>query len=400
MATETKKVVIIVPTYNEKGNIEQLVSLLNHHIFPQIPKQWLMEVLVVDDSSPDGTADLVKQLKKTHDNLHLKVNPVKAGLGNAYLKGMNYAINTLKAEVVFEFDADLQHDPNKIPVMLKKIDEGYDLVLGSRYIPGGGIPKNWGFNRKFLSIFGNIIIRTVITHFAIHDWTTGYRAIKANVVKDVLPELDYERFMGYTFQIGFLHKAVRKGYAITEVPFVFKDRKIGKSKLGSEYIKNTLLYILKVRIKEIIGSRIFKFMVVGVIGAIVQLTSLQLLRTSLTYQWSYFVSVELAVLSNFIWSNIWTFHDRTLPAQEIPVKFLQFNLASAGSIAIQQVLAFLGERYLGIFYLFTLPLLPIRVDTGLLIAVIGILIGMFWNFFAYSKIIWRAKASPSLARGA
>src|SRR5690606_21568905 len=100
-----------------------------------------------------------------------------AGLGGAYLKGMTEAFENLGADVIFEFDADLSHDPRKIPQFLAKIDQGYDFVLGSRYIPGGGIPADWGLHRKFLSVVGNLIIMVVLTDFSIRDWTTGYRAI-------------------------------------------------------------------------------------------------------------------------------------------------------------------------------------------------------------------------------
>lgn len=195
--------------------------------------------------------------------------------------------------------------------------------------------------------------------------------------------------MGYTFQIGFLHKALRKGFRIDEVPFMFRDRKAGQSKLGREYIKNTLIYILKVRAKEIYLNRIFRFATVGLVGGFIQLTSLQLLRQYVPYQLATFFSIELAILSNFILSNLWTFKDRKLSSSQWPLKFIQFNLTSAGSLLIQQVVAFIGETYIGLKYLFTTPFLGIEVDTGLVFAIVGILLGMCWNFFAYSRIIWK-----------
>jgi dolichol-phosphate mannosyltransferase len=297
----------------------------------------------------------------------------------------------MKADVVFEFDADLSHDPQKLHEFLAKIDEGYDLVLGSRYISGGSIPNDWGWNRKFLSVVGNLVIMLVLTDFRIRDWTTGYRAIRKKVYDSIQEEMHSDRFSGYTFQIGFLHKTVRKGFKVAEVPINFVDRVNGHSKLGSEYIKNTLLYIMKVRIKEILEHRLFKFIVVGSFGAVVQLGSLSIFRKFFPYQLSYFFSVEMAVISNFIWSNLWTFSDRKLSPAQLPGKFIQFNLASAGSIVIQQVLAFAGETYIGFISLFTLPIINFEVDTGLMYAVLGILLGMFWNFFAYSKIIWKRK---------
>lgn len=388
---KTNKVVIVVPTYNENDNIHDLVHTLFNEIFPNIPDHFDMHLLVVDDSSPDGTGTTVKKLQKEFSKLHLLTNPNKSGLGGAYTKGMLHALEKLDADIVFEFDADFSHDPNKIQPMLEMIEDGKDVVLGSRYMAGGSIPDNWGLHRKFLSVVGNLFIRFIMTDFSVHDWTTGYRAIKRSVVEVVLKELNEEKFMGYTFQIGFLHKAIRSGFNIGEVPFHFIDREKGKSKLGSEYIKNTLRYILKVRAKEILSSRITKFVVVGGIGAVVQLGSLTIIRRFLPYQWSYFVSVEAAVISNFILSNLWTFADRKLTLAQVPFKFIQFNLASSGSIIIQQILAFIGETYIGFINLFTLPIIHVPVDTGLVFAVTGILLGMFWNFFAYSKIIWHKK---------
>lgn len=386
-----KKATIIIPTYNEKDNIGITLTAV-FKVFETI-KNWEMEVLVVDDTSPDGTYKLVQKLQKNQKKLKLLINKEKSGLGGAYLKGMDYAFNTLKSDVVFEFDADLSHNPKKIPQFLKKINEGYDLVIGSRYIPGGSIPKDWGLHRKFLSIFGNIIIMTILTNFTIRDWTSGFRAITKEVYNKVSTELDNRRFAGYTFQIGFLHKTIRNGFKVTEVPFHFKDREIGSSKIGPEYIKNTMLYILKVRLQEIMAMRLFKFVVVGSIGALTQLISLQIWRTFFTYQLAFFLAIELAVLANFILSNLWTFSDRKLKITQLPLKFIQFNLASGGSILIQQIIAFLGEKFIGFQTIFTLPVINFVFETGTLFAIVGIFVGMFWNFFAYSKIVWKSKKS-------
>ena len=388
-----QKAIVIIPTYNEKGNIVATVESLNE-VFKKI-KTWEMKVLVVDDSSPDGTALLVKDLQKKYKFLELLVNKKKSGLGGAYLSGMKYAFGDLKADLVFEFDADLSHDPKKIPAFLNKIDQGYDLVLGSRYIKGGSIPENWGLHRKFLSVVGNRFINFLMLDFLIRDWTTGFRAIKKEVYSSVETELHSERFSGYTFQIGFLHKALRKGFKITEVPFQFKDRVVGNSKIGPEYIKNTLLYLMKVRIKEILAMRVVKFAIVGALGATVQLVALQLWRLIFASEKSFvfanFFSIETAVISNFIWSNLWTFKDRRLKASQIPMNFVTFNLASAGSILIQSVIAYFTANVIGLFPVFSVPIINYVVDTGTISAVIGILIGMFWNFFAYNTFIWKKK---------
>ncbi|MCA9372940.1 glycosyltransferase family 2 protein [Candidatus Woesebacteria bacterium] len=391
-----KTAVVIIPTYNERDNIAETIGA----VFAATKKvaNWSVHILVVDDTSPDKTAEVVQKLQKTEKKLHLLVNPNKVGLGGAYLKGMAMAFSKLKADVVFEFDADLSHPPEKLPAFLALIDEGRDMVLGTRYSDGGGIPADWGLHRKFMSIVGNLIIMMVFTNASIRDWTSGYRAITKKVYDAVHPLLHSERFSGYTFQIGFLYNAVRKGFSIDFVPYQFRDRVKGKSKIGPEYMKNTLIYILKVRLQEIISNRIFKFVVVGGIGALIQFVTLAIFRQLMAYTLAYFLSAEVAVGSNFVLSNMWTFNDRSLTLPEIPKKFLTFNLASFGSVGIQTVLATVGKIVIGdTVPLFAIPFSALVLgkafifDTGFLFLVIGILVGMVWNFTAYTKIVWKQK---------
>ena len=386
-----KKIVIVSPTYNEKDNIKPLVSVLCKE-FKKL-KQYDCHILFVDDSSPDGTSKTISQVMKINRQVHLLSNKNKGGLGHAYKKGMRYAVDKMKADIIFAFDADLSHDPSKIPQFLNKLETGSDIVMGSRYMKGGGIPTDWPPHRKFLSLAGNLFIRIVMANFKIHDWTTGYRAVKKEVVNKIVPLLNHSAFNGYTWQIGFLVKSIQEGYRVGEVPFKFIDRTSGHSKLGPEYIFNTLRYIMKVRIDEILKSRIFKFVMVGGVGALVQFIALSFYRKALPFQLAFFLAIETSILSNFILSNIWTFADRKLKAAEIPGKFVAFNLSSGGSILIQQTIAFLGEKFIGLHSLFTIhySLFTFTIDTGIMFAVTGILIGMFWNFFAYNKLIWRKK---------
>jgi dolichol-phosphate mannosyltransferase len=386
-----KRATVIIPTYNERDNIQKTLKALET-VFAQI-KDWDMHILVVDDTSPDKTYEVVEKLQTDNDHLHLLLNKSKAGLGTAYLKGMDYAFDQLKSDVIFEFDADLSHDPTKIPLMLEKIDQGYELVIGSRYIPGGSIPDNWGLHRKFLSVVGNLVIKIILTNFSVADWTTGFRAITKKVYQQISPEMRGQRFSGYTFQVGFLHKAVRKNVKIIEIPFHFKDRVAGQSKIGPEFIINNLIYLLKVRMQEILQSRIFRFLVVGTIGAGTQLISLEILRRLLPLPFVIvnLIAIELAILANFILNNAWTFSDRKLKPVEIPAKFIQFNFTSAGSIIIQTIVAFLGERFIGLVDLFTIPVINYPLDTGPVFAAAGILLGMFWNYFAYNFFIWKKK---------
>lgn len=400
------RAVILVPTYNEAGNVPKLVPRIGAVI--EKIKNWHIQVLVIDDSSPDGTADVVRQLQKKHDFLELLINKKKSGLGGAYLKGMAQAFGSMKADVVFEMDADLSHDPKKIPEFLAALDAGADMVLGSRYIPGGSIPSNWGPHRKLLSIFGNLFISLVLLSRAVRDWTGGYRAIRKSVYEAVREEMEHStRFTGYTFQIGFLHKALRKGFKITEVPFHFIDRTVGESKLGTEYIVNTLQYILKVRIVEIMKSRIFKFGVVGGLGFVVNLVFFNIFKllnlwTALSsligvplenpllsdQGFAVVLGAEVAILSNYLLNNIWTFGDRRIHGiGKHLAKFAQFNLGSVGSVVIQYIVMQICVAVFGVFTLLNLAGVEILSDNIYLI--LGVLLGMIWNFSIYSLVIWK-----------
>jgi dolichol-phosphate mannosyltransferase len=394
-----KQAIVIIPSYNERQTIEKTIMVLLD-VFKSI-ENWKMGILVVDDTSPDKTYELVEEISKKHPLVHLLINPKKAGLGSAYLKGMEYAFSELNADAVFEFDADLSHDPKKIPLFLASLDKGNQLVLGSRYIAGGSMPKEWGLHRKILSVGANTFIMTVLTDFRIRDWTSGYRALTKELFEKVSPLLHSERFSGYAFQIGFLYHALRLGFKVDpNIAYHFKDREIGESKIGPEYIKNTLEFILKMRIKEIINHKIFKFVMVGGLGALIQLVTLELWRQVAPYELASILSIECAVVSNFILNNIWTFADSKLSVKQLPLKFLQFNLASAGSIGIQYVIALVGKYVIGIHELFVLPVIGKSIDTGIVFAIVGILIGMVWNFFAYTKFIWKKPAAAVKASAA
>jgi dolichol-phosphate mannosyltransferase len=402
--------VIIVPTYNERPNVRRLLPILDK-VLGAI-KNWRVEVLIVDDSSPDGTADEVRDLQKKYHFLHLLVNKKKNGLGAAYLKGMAEVFGTMKADVAMEFDADLSHDPLKIPEFLAKLDAGADLVVGSRYMPGGSIPANWGLHRKFLSVVGNIFITVVLTSRAVHDWTTGYRAIRRSVYEAIVGEMNDRKFSGYTFQIGFLLKTLRHGFKVAEVPFHFVDRTEGVSKLGTEYIINILKYVLWTRWLEISNSRIFKLLAVGTIGFVVNFVFFrlfsaiglggmvrQLLLGTATgtdavskvlsdQGVAVVLSAEVAIVSNYLWGNFWTFADRQIHGLgKHLAAFLKINLSSVGAILIQYAAMQLGTFLIGIHTLFRIGSFDFATDNIYLVA--GVLIGMIWNFTMYALVIWK-----------
>ena len=373
------KVVIIIPTYNEKGNIERLIEILENNIFPQI-KNHDMNILVADDNSPDGTADVVKELMKKWKNLDINQGE-KHGLGAAYVRAMTYAIEKMNAEVMFEMDADLSHDPNKIPDFLKKIDEGSDFVIGTRYSQGGSIPSNWGLSRKMFSVFGNLLVRFILLKFSIHDWTGGFRALRKEVFLKERDELN--AFRGYTFQVSFLNKVVRDGYKVAEVPINFTDRTLGRSKIApKEYIIDLLKYIITASIKEKLFGSFGKFLVVGGTGFVIQAVILKVLVDGFNNNPSVsnLVGAVVAIFSNYNLNNLWTFkNERAKNIFQYFSKMLKFYATSAiGVILIQTGVIFLGDTFIGRKYYF----LYFIVGTGIL---------LIYNFTVYRLVIWRKK---------
>src|SRR3989344_4701927 len=372
------KVVIIIPTYNEKGNIERIIPI-TEEVFKRI-KNYEMAILVADDNSPDGTTEKVIELAKKYGNIELSSGP-RYGLGAAYVRGMTYAIEKMGADIVFEMDADLQHDPEKIPEFLAKMEEGYSMVIGTRYSEGGSIPAAWPIPRKIFSIFGNLLIRTIMMRFWLHDWTGGFRALRKEVFlkeKDELTE-----FKGYTFQVSFLHKVIRDGFKIGEVPFHFGERNIGDSKIAPmSYVANLLKYVITARIKEIILGKFGKFLAVGGLGFVINAVVLRVLVEGFNFAPvpANLIGAACAIFSNFNFNNLWTFGERK--ANTIISyfsKLIQFYATSAfGVVFIQTGTIFLGDTFIGRQYYFIYFL----VGTGILLT---------WNFTMYSFVIWRKR---------
>lgn len=341
------KAVVIIPTYNEKGNIDKLINVLEEDVFPKV-KGYEMGILVADDNSPDGTSDIVKDLMKKWKNLEIILGK-KEGLGAAYIRGMDYAINKMNADVVFEMDADFFHDPNKIPEFLKKIDEGHDFVIGTRYSGGGSIPKNWGIHRKILSVFGNMIIRWVLMRFYIHDWTGGYRAIKKEVFLKEKEKL--KAFKGYIFQVGFLLCAIQDGFKVAEVPFDAKDRVAGRSKIPArQTIIQTLYFVIKARIIELVHSPFMKYAITGFIGYLINAISLEIFADYFKMHPipSASLSAELSIIFNFFVNNYWAFGSQKITSPwKVLIKFPQFNLVSLGSLVLISSTVFVGTHLFG-----------------------------------------------------
>jgi len=371
------KIFVIPATYNEKENIEKFITVLEEEVFPQI-KGYEMHILVADDYSPDGTGDIVKRLMKKYKNLGINQGK-RDGLGAAYIRTMGEAVEKLGADVVIEIDADFQFDPQDILKFVKKIDEGYDMVVQTRYSNGGSIPENWPIQRKIFSIAANLFVRTVFMRFSIHDWTGGFRAIKKQVFLKVRPEM--KGYGGYIFQIAFLHKAVQNGFKIGEVPLHFSDRKLGSSKIAAlGYIIDVLSFVIMARIKEIITGSFGKFLVVGGIGFIINAGILRVGVESfkLSPSVANLIGAGLAIFSNFNLNNLWTFsHNKTSTILIYFKKLSQFYLTSAfGVLFIQTGIIYLGDHLITRKYYFIYFL-------------VGTFFLLIWNFTIYNKFIWK-----------
>jgi len=369
------KVVVIIPTYNERENIIVLLKQLDT-VFLNL-KRYTISYLVVDDTSPDGTGDLVKEYQNIHGNVHL-ITGQKEGLGKALLRGMTYAVGHLQADILLQMDADLSHDPTTAPKFLQAIDNGADFVVGSRYIAGGSIPENWSMIRKVYSVIGNAIVRFGLWHPQVHDWTGGYRAYTKKYYLDNREKV--KGYSGYVFQIAFLHSAIHDGARITEVPIRFTDRRFGHSKIApAEYIFNIYKYIAVTKIQEIITGSFGKFLVVGGVGFIINAVILILLHNA---RWSATLAnlagAAVAIFSNYNLNNLWTFrHQKIIGIGQYFVKLLQFYATSSfGVVVIQTGTIWAGVRVTGdrFYFLFFL------IGTSLL---------LIWNYVIYSKVIWK-----------
>lgn len=225
-------IVICMPTYNEKNNVGRMIDILFQKIFPQI-KNHKMMLLIFDDMSPDGTWKIVQEKMKKYKDLFLSLERGKQGLGAGYKRAFRYAIDELKADAVMEMDADFQHDPNDVSRFVAEFDKGADYIVGSRYISGGSIPKEWGFKRVFLSVGGNLFTRAALWLWEVHDFTTGYRLAR---VKGFLDKIDFAKVFSksYAYKMRLLYEMKKRGAKTVEIPINFAAREKGWSKMDSE----------------------------------------------------------------------------------------------------------------------------------------------------------------------
>jgi dolichol-phosphate mannosyltransferase len=234
------KGIVIIPTYNEIENIEAIITA----VFA-LPTAF--HVLIIDDNSPDGTAQKVTELQELFkDQLFLEVRTKKSGLGTAYVHGFKWALSK-GYDYIFEMDADFSHNPNDLEKLLKACENGADVAIGSRYSNGVNV-VNWPLSRVLLSYFASVYVR-MITGMKIADATAGFKCYKRIVLEKI--KLDRIKFVGYAFQIEMKYRAFINQFIIEEVPIIFTDRTKGQSKMSSGIIREAVIGVIMLRIRKI-----------------------------------------------------------------------------------------------------------------------------------------------------
>jgi dolichol-phosphate mannosyltransferase len=238
-----KKILVIIPTYNESENILNIIP----EVLKYSDSNYSWNVLVVDDNSPDGTASLVESLK--NENVFLIKREKKSGLGTAYVTGFKFAIEK-SFDYVFEMDADFSHDPKYLPTFIELIEKGYDLVIGSRYINGVSV-VNWPISRLLLSYFANIYTR-IVTGLKVKDTTAGFMCYRVKSLEKI--DLTKVKSNGYSFQIEMKFKFYRNMFKISETPILFIDRRAGSSKMSRKVVYEAYFMVWKLKFKAIFGK--------------------------------------------------------------------------------------------------------------------------------------------------
>lgn len=234
-ARDDERALVIVPTYNERENIARLID----RVLAQDPR---LEMLIVDDGSPDGTANIVEEIMAANPRVHILKRPKKLGLGTAYIAGFHWALEHAY-DLMFEMDADFSHDPGHLPEFLRTV-QAADLVLGSRYREGKVTVVNWPIGRLLLSYFANVYARFV-TGLPVWDATGGFKCFRASVLQSI--DLAKVRSNGYAFQIEMSFRAWKRGFRIVEIPIVFVDRTEGTSKMSKSIVREAIWMVWRLR---------------------------------------------------------------------------------------------------------------------------------------------------------
>jgi dolichol-phosphate mannosyltransferase len=361
------KICFVLPTYNEEENIENIIQQILKEEKNQ--SKHTFSILVVDDNSTDQTQTIVQRYISLNSKVHL-VTGQKKGLGDAYKRGFKFALNDLKADLIFQMDSDGQHDTSLIPNFVSYIEEGKDVVIGSRFVEGGTTP-DFSFSRLLMSKVGNLLVRYVGGVTQVKDCTSGYRAIRASYLKEL--DFSYLSTRGYSFQSSLICDLAWRGADISEIPIEFSSRQGGDSKLALRDQIEFLLNIPRLGFRNL--EDFMKYSLVGVSGVFVNL-GLYLFLTryyEISEVVAPLIAIESALISNFILNNFWTFGKR-ITQSRIRVKFVKFHLVSGFSALINY------SAFIALFLVFGLyDILANLIGIGLA-AIVNYLINSNWTW--------------------
>ena len=377
-----KQILIIIPTYDEVGNIRPLVAAITtvfrrQHIYRA-------DLLFVDDNSTDGTADVIRELQASGHAIDLLTGP-KDGLGRACIRGLRYGLRQGAYFAIIMMDADLSHNPEDIPMLLAGLEQGADYVIGSRYAAGGRTENGYSLRRRLQSTVANRTAKLFIDlKTDIKDLTGGFKAIRRTSLEHI--RLQDIGASGYVFHVNLLYEFAKRNYVIREVPITFRTRRSGKSKLGlrdiTEFLQ--LTYSLNPYSKL---RRMIRFGSVGAVGAAVNLAVLvSLVRIShLDVMIAYLVALETSIISNFFLNNWYTFRtDRgvvqTSKRYAQLSRLFHYNLVALGGAAIAWLIFSLAFRGLRLDY--------VSADT------LGIIVAMSWNYWLSVRVVWPIIDAP------
>ena len=379
------KVVNMLATFNEKDNVGPMVETLEKIARKRPDDEFI--TLVVDSHSPDGTGKVVQSLAKDKKNLFLLETP--RGLGISLIEGYKYAMEKLGADVVIPNDCDFQWDPELIPQMLEKINEGYDVVVPSRHIKGGR--DNFNAFRKLTHFISNTLFNYYWAGIhEVKDLAGNFKAIR---VKNILEKVNFDKLnvRGFVIQSTMIYELSKTGAKFVEVPAVYGERRAGEAKVGfnTQFIKDifeTVKNSTKIRIER--SQRFAKYATTGLISYGITALFLEVFyRLGLSPGWAASAASEISIIFNFVVNNLWTFREKKITSwKKIPVKFVQFNFTSLGAVLLQGLVvgglaALFGDQWRQ-FYL--------------IIAVACVVVP--YNYTMYNVFIWKTWKVPFLKK--
>lgn len=351
---------VVIPTYNESENVEDIICSVR-----DILSSEDYEVLIVDDNSPDGTAEKVERLQDKMENLKLIRRDMKSGIGSAYKKGFSQ----VEGDIVVQMDADFSHPPEKIPELVSAVENGNDIAVGSRYVKGGD--RNDPIWRRINPLIGSYLYRYLLK-CPVRDFTSGFKAYNQSAIESLLEE---DLPDGFHFQAASLMELTEEGKTVEEVPIDFRPRRAGEPKYSVKDLVNNIKLFLRFFLEK--NERPLKFGAVGASGIVVN-TGLLYFFTEiigLYYVLSSIIAVESSIVSNFCFNELWTFIERGKEGlKHLFKRFLKFNAVSLVGMGGNIAILYLLTEFAGIYYL---------VSNLMAIATV-----FSWNYLMNTKWTW------------